>query len=121
MVEIPYGDPQGMRALAHRLGPLADQVATEAATIWRAIGAITFEAPVAHWYHDRAAERVRRAEQHGQALRELAAYLRREASALEHAQGEARRRNQETADRMRQESERSRREADQRRSNTRRR
>lgn len=110
-----------MRALAHRLGPLADQIATEAASLWRAIGAIKFDAPVAHWYRDRAADRVRRAEQHGQALRELAAYLSGEASALEQAQANARRRNHEVAERARQESERIRREADRRRSNPRRR
>lgn len=101
MIEIPYGDPEGMRRLAAKLWPLAEQVAGEAAALRRAIYELRFEAPVALWYRERAAERARLAERQGVAMRELAGFLLREANALEQAQQDARRRIREAEERAR--------------------
>ena len=101
MIEIPYGDPEGMRRLAKRLWPLAEHVVEEANHLRRAIQAMRFEAPVALWYRERATERARSAERQGAELRDLANYLLHEANALEHAQQEARRRIREAEERAR--------------------
>src|SRR3990172_577754 len=93
MLEMPYGDPAGMRSLAGRLWVLADRVAIEGKAPWHGLRDLTFEAPVATWYRDRGSHRAHRAEASAVALRELAGFLRRAAHTLEDRQEQVRRHN----------------------------
>jgi uncharacterized protein YukE len=83
---VPVGDVQGMRRLADQLSSMARQVAQSGEQVHTRATGLEYEGPAARRFRSWAGDHRTGAGQTRTKLDELAAYLRREADALEHAQ-----------------------------------